>query len=123
MLAPMLQAHTDYRDHLNTIGNEFDGSAVMTDEYGNLLKSLDSLRAKAATEGTVKRQRKMEVQSSLMAIDLMFTSLRELRLSLVMHVQFQCALKYLQGYRKALEDLRNVITPLPSKLEDASITK
>jgi len=123
MLGPILQAHTDYRDHLNTIGNQFDGSSVMTDENGALLRSLDSLRAKAASEGTVKRQRKMEIESSRMAIDLMFTSLRELRLSLVMHVQFQCALKYLQGYRKALENLRKVIAPLPNKLQDASITR
>jgi hypothetical protein len=123
MLAPMLQEHADYRDHLQKIGDEFDGSGLLTGDNGQSLSSLDTLRAKSANLGTVKRQRRMEIQSSLLAIDLMFTSLKELRLSLVMHVQFQCMLSFLQKYRKALEELRNVIEPLPALLEDASITK
>jgi len=81
------------------------------------------LIAKAAAAGTIERQRKMEIDSSLLAIDLMFTSLKEMRLAFVMHVHFQCTLKYLEKYRKALEKLRKFIQPLPEKLRDASVVK
>lgn len=120
MLKPILDAHSKYKDHLLIIGNEFDNEGILTDKKGKPLKALEALQAKTANIGTLKRQRQMEIDSSLLAIDLMFTSLKELRLSFVMHVRFQCTLKFLDKYRRALENLRNIIEPLPIQLEDAS---
>jgi hypothetical protein len=123
MLGPILQSQSDYRNYLNQLMLMFYNSGTYTDAAGAQLSGLNMIQAKSASFGTLIRQNKMEVQSSLLAIDIMFTSLKELRLSLVMHVQFQCTLKFLEGYRKALEELRKVIDPLPALLEDASITK
>lgn len=120
LLGPILDAYTDYKNNLSTLGKKFDGDGQITDEDGEPLPALQMLTAKSAN--TFKRRRQMEIDSSLLAIDLMFTSLKELRLSFVMHVHFQCTLGFLDKYRRALEDLRNVIEPLPGQLEDASIS-
>ncbi|MBU0705725.1 hypothetical protein KJ657_02415 [Patescibacteria group bacterium] len=122
LLDPILQTHADYRNYLQTLGDQFKGTGVITDEDGKPVNQLAAIKIKSANLETVKRQTKLEVDSSLMAIDLMFTSLKELRLSFVMHVHFQCTLKFLDKYRRALEDLRNVIEPLPGQLEDASVS-
>lgn len=123
MLNPVLEAYSAYRDHLNKLGKEFDDGGLTTDDQGKPLSQLEMLKAKSAQQGTIKRQRKQEIESSLLAIDMMFSSLKELRLSLVMHVQFQCTLQYLEKYRTALGDLRTVIEALPSLLEDASVAR
>ena len=123
MLGPVLQAHADYKNHLNALAKEFEGTGTNTDDAGNALVGIQALNAKAVNLTNTKRQRQLEIDSSLLAIDLMFTSLKELRLNFVMHVHFQCTLKFLEKYRKSLEDLRSVIEPLPAQLEDASITK
>lgn len=123
MLAPILDAHASYKNHLNTLGKEFDDSGVSTDKAGNELVGLEALNDKAVRLGSLRRQRQLEIDSSLMAIDLMFTSLKELRLNFVIHVHFQCALSFLEKYRKSLENLRSVVEPLPGQLEDASVTK
>lgn len=117
MLAPILEAYADYRDHLEKLAGEFKNKGIISDD------SDEALNARDITISNFKRQRELEIQSSLMVIDLMFSSLKELRFSLVMHVQFQCMLQYLEKYRKALEELRNVIEPLPDQLKDASVTK
>jgi hypothetical protein len=122
MLDPILQAYSDYKRTLIKLGGEFDGEGKITDEAGEPLSAFDALQAKSTNIGTLKRQRQMEIDSALLAIDLMFTSLKELRLSFVMHVRFQCMLKFLDKYRRALEDLRNVVEPLPIQLEDASVS-
>lgn len=121
MLPPILTEYASYRSHLLKLGQQFDGEDLLMDESGKALGMLDALNAKSANFGTLKRQRQMEIDSALGAIDLMFSSLKELRLAFVMHVRFQCTLKFLDGYRRALEDLRKVIEPLPNLLEDASI--
>lgn len=123
MLPPILEEHAAYKKHLLTIGNDFDSEGVITDAKGEALRQLDALNAKNADIGTLKRARSNEIDSSLMAIDMMFTSLKELRLSLVMHVNFECTLQFLEKYRKALAELRKFIEPLPAQLQNASITK
>ncbi len=120
MLKPILDAHNAYKENLNEIGKDFYLASTITNEKGEPLTGIQLLTAKSAS--TIERQRQMEIDSSLMAIDLMFHSLKELRLAFVMHVHFQCTLKFLDQYRRALENLRNVIEPLPIQLEDASIS-
>jgi hypothetical protein len=123
MLGPILEAHTDYTNLLNAIGDSFGSSGKVIDEAGRQLTGAEGLMALSEQLGTARRQRELEIISSLVAIDLAFTSLRELRLSFVMHVHLQCTLQALEKYRKALAKLRKVITPLPDQLRDASITK
>lgn len=120
MLEPILKAHSAYARSLQELGDNFGIDGVMTDEDGNDLKLLDSLFAKEKQLATITRRIKLEINNSLLAIDMMFTSLRELRQAIVIHVHFQCTLKYLEKYRKELEKLREVIEPLPDQLEDAS---
>lgn len=138
LLGPVLQAHTDYKNHLNELGQKFnyvgkvregqtgedeDSSDGESEEEGRELSGAEALIAKAAAAGSIARQRQMEIDSSLVAIDLMFASLKELRLAFVMHVHFQCTLKFLEKYRKALGKLRKLIQPLPDQLRDASVVK
>ncbi len=120
MLTPILQAHADYRNHLNAFGSEFDRNGIITDEDRKPVDQLKAIVTKNTNLKTITRQRQIEIETSMLAIDLMFTSLKELRLSFVIHVHFQCTLKFLDKYRQALEDLRDVIEPLPVQLEDAS---
>lgn len=123
MLGPILQEQTDYKNYLQTLGAAFDTEGVTTNDQNQNLSQLNQLAAKQTQIQTLKRQREQEIESSMIAIDLMFSSLKELRLSLVIHVHFQCTLQFLEKYRGVLEDLRNVIEPLPDQLQDASVSK
>ena len=108
MLTPILQAHSDYRDFLEDLEQKFSSKGTITDKQQVL------------NYETFARQKNLEIQSSLASIDMMFTSLRELRLAFVMHVHFQCMLKNLDMYRRKLGELREIIEPLPDQLRDAS---
>lgn len=121
MLGPVLQAHTDYKKYLNQLGQSYSDSGVETDSKGGLLTGTEQYMAKSAFFGNAERKRQMEIDSSLVAIDLMFTTLKELRLAFVMHVHFQCTLKYLEKYRVSLGGLRKLIMPLPGQLRNASV--
>lgn len=121
MIEAVLQSHTDYKNYLNELGKTYSNEGVETSDDGKNLGLAEQLIAKAAYFPSLQRQRQMEVDSSLVAIDLMFSSLKELRLAFVMHVHFQCSLKYLEKYRKSLGALRRLIVPLPDQLRDASV--
>ena len=82
-----------------------------------------SLTEKSNFIAEIERSTQTEIDTSMVTIDLMFTSLKELRLAFVMHVHFQCTLKYLDKYRDTLGELRKLIVPLPGQLRDASVTK
>lgn len=119
MLKPVLQAHTDYNNYLNALVEDFLNKGKILDNAG---------REKSANEKSnfiteVERNAQTEIDTAMMTIDLMFTSLKELRLAFVMHVHFQCTLKYLDKYRDTLGELRKLIVPLPGQLRDASVTK
>lgn len=64
-----------------------------------------------------------ELQNAIVALNTSFISLKELRQAFVIHVHFQCLLKNLEFYRRALENLRRVISALPPIIKDASISK
>ncbi len=122
MLFPVLQEHSEYKDHLTFLSNTFAGGGSETNAEGQILTGTQQLEKKSILLREVERLKEMEIDSSLLAIDLMLTSLKELRLAFVMHVHFQCTLKFLEKYGLALEKLRKVIVPLPDQLRDASIT-
>lgn len=121
LLGPMLETHASYKNHLRKLGDQFDKKAKATDSQGETLKGIEAMIAKEAFSSTVSRQRELEISSARLAIDLMFTSLKELRLSFVMHVNFQCTLQFLDKYRLSLEKMRKVIDSYPTKLENASV--
>jgi len=123
MLKPILEAHAKYKSHLNSLGTSFASEIKTTNMNGRVLTGIKAVVEMDSAIGEAKRQRELEIISSLAAIDMAFASLKELRLSIVMHVHFQCTLKYLEKYRTALENLRSVIDILPGELRDASVTK
>ncbi len=123
MLGPALQAHKDYKDYLNALGKDYANRGVETDSSGNQKGNADGLNSKANSLDELGRERQVEIDSAMVTLDLMLTSLKELRLAFVMHVRFQCTLKFLDKYRSKLGDLRKLIQPLPGQLRDASITK
>lgn len=116
LLGPLLQAHSDYDLKLGELLGLYQ-------REGENDKETDTFSKKAETLRKNERQKQLEVDSSVVTMDVMLTSLKELRLSFVMHVRLQCTLKFLEKYRIALEGLRKVIDKLPRKTKDASITK
>jgi hypothetical protein len=64
---------------------------------------------------------KNEIQDSLSALDTALNSLKEMRKAFAMHVHFQCMLRNLEDYRRAMENLRSVVSGLPNVIENASM--
>lgn len=119
MLASVLQAQADYKNYLNAFTKTFLNKGKILDNAGRE----KSLTEKSNFIAEIERSTQTEIDTSMVTIDLMFTSLKELRLAFVMHVHFQCTLKYLDKYRDTLGELRKLIVPLPGQLRDASVTK
>ena len=119
MLAPVLQAQADYKNYLNAFAKDFLNRGSILDNNGRE----KNINEKSNFIATIERSTQTEIDTSMVTIDLMFTSLKELRLAFVMHVHFQCTLKYLDKYRDTLGELRKLIVPLPGQLRDASVTK
>ncbi len=122
MLGPVLKAHSDYSAHLNELGESYSSLVFYVGDLPIRATSDEGLYERTSTVERINLERQMEIDSSLVTIDLMFSYLKELRMAFVMHVHFQCTLKGLEKYRKALEELRNLIEPLPDQLRDASIS-
>jgi hypothetical protein len=61
-----------------------------------------------------------EIQDSIIALDSAFEALKELRVSFVLHVHFECMLKNLALYQRLLGNLRSIVTVMPSVISDAS---
>ncbi len=116
LLGPLLQAHSDYDLKLEELLDLYRNEGENDKETDGFNEKVDNIKKN-------ERQKKLEIDSSTVAMDVMLTSLKELRLSFVMHVRLQCTLQFLEKYRVALEGLRKVIDKLPRKTKDASITK
>jgi len=123
MLEPILTAYNDYRDYLDSLLKAYLKSPSETNEEGEMITGTDKFYSKTSNLTQIERELQMEIEAARVSIDIMLHSLKELRSSFVMHVHFQCTLKYLEKYRRELERLRRWIDPLPSQLRDASITK
>jgi hypothetical protein len=123
MLPPLLELHSDYSEHLNKLIELYLLEGHEKGEDGKNLGGSDLLVTLNRNAGLLERQVIYELQNSLVAINLSFISLKELRTAFVMHVHFQCMLNNLEKYRKALENLRVIIDVLPGRLEDASMSQ
>lgn len=123
MLTAVLTAHQNYEKYLNELFKAYSNNPTEENAQGNSARGADLLIKVANNLSTFDKEKQMEIDGSLVGIDLMFTYIKELRQAFIMHVHFQCTLKYLEKYRRELEKLRNLITPLPDQLRDASVTK
>lgn len=119
LLGPILKAHSDYDENLSELLSLYQKEG----ETNEALEGTKKFSQKSRNSQELDRQKTLEVESSLVAMDVMFHSLKELRLSFVIHIKLQCSLKFLEKYRIALEGLRKVVDKLPRKTKDASITK
>jgi hypothetical protein len=123
MLGPLLKTHKAYTEHLDAILNIYQQFGVEKGGDGQLLEGTQAFSQRIKKSSSFTAQIKAEKENALIAMNMAFISLRELRLSFVIHVQFQCMLNNLETYRKFLEDLRTIVTLLPSRLENASMSQ
>jgi hypothetical protein len=118
LVGPMLDNYNLYVSYLQ----------ALYDAEINLSPSQDATGTTRFEEAYTKNQSlkqvvENEVQDSLAAMDTAFTGLKDMRQAYTMHVQFQCMLKNLEFYRRAMENLRKVIMALPSVVINASMSK
>jgi hypothetical protein len=116
MLTPVLETHRDYKNHLESMANVYRNRQASS-------QTPSTIGERAGTAAGIERRIKSEIDSALVALDLAFTSLKELRLAFTIHVRFQCLLKHLEKYRKVLGEIRTIVVALPNKLRDASVTQ
>lgn len=111
MLPPLLETYNSYTDHLDKLIGLY--SVIGEEEGGEDVKTRVIIGATRKTD--------TEKQNALVAMNITFASLKELRLAFVMHVHFQCILNSLDKYRKKLKDVRVIVDSLPFELQDASM--
>jgi len=117
LLQPILESYNKYSVFINYILGKIESYPTISGSSSNVLvSSYDNLDKLKLIMGN-------EITDSLVALDAAFTGLKELRLSFVMHVHFECMLKNLEIYRRMLASLRTIVSTLPSVIEDASMHK
>lgn len=119
VLEPALNALSSYKAYLEDLKSSYSRLGVL-EKKGSSAKELSG---KLQALNAIQRQTDAEVESALVALDISFGSLKELRGSLVMHVHLQCLLNSLEKQRKVLASLRRVMEGLPRALRDASMSK
>ncbi len=123
LLPPLLKTHSEYSDMLNKIVPKYEQDGTESTEDGESFSWGELFDAKSSASRKLRNYIDTEIDDSLIAIDITFITLKELRIAFVMHVQFQCMLNNLEKYRKVLESIRTIIGCMPGALRDASITK
>ena len=123
LIPPLLKIHQEYANMLNKIAPKYEQEGTESGEGGENLSVTGLFAAKSKASRELRSYIESEIDNSLVAIDITFTTLKELRMAFLMHVQFQCMLNNLEKYRKALESIRTIVSCLPAHLEDASVTK
>jgi len=114
LINPLQSAYNDYVDHLNLLFRMLSNSPpsnaepamAMVEKYNIFFSLVES-----------------EIQDALNAMEGAFIGLKEMRQAYMMHVHFQCMLKNLEVYRRAMENLRKVISALPDVIVNESIHK
>ena len=123
LLPPLLEIHREYSNMLEKIAPKYEQEGDEKGEDGEILNWNQLLSVKSSASGKIRSYVESEIQNSLVAMDITFTTLKELRLAFVMHVQFQCMLNNLEKYRKVLESIRTIVSCMPAALDGASMTK
>lgn len=114
LLKPLLLAHSQYVEYLRAIYNQASVSPTV-DEAAR-----DQFWLIVDRNEFFKQLVENEAKDSIVALDAAFNGLKELRQAFTIHVRFQCMLRNLDHYRRALENLRSVMWVIPSLIEDAS---
>jgi len=123
-IAAILQkVHREYDAHLTKLLNSYKKVGRERNERGNLLSPLNALLVRGLISSEFEILTKLEIENALVAMDMTFITLRELRLALIMHIHFECMMKNLEKFRSYLESLRIIIDLLPDRLEDASMSQ
>ena len=73
--------------------------------------------------GQAKDMIEKEEEMSKIALDTTLYSLDNLRNAFVIHVRFQCMIKYLDRYRKMAGNIRKIISDMKDRLKNASTTQ
>jgi hypothetical protein len=120
LLLPLLDTNAAYSEYLDALVTLYQ---MQGREGGSDDTAIDAFLAAAQKYTNINLLVDMEKEVSLVVMNMAFIELKELRSSFVMHVQFQCMLNNLEKYRKWLGDIRTIVEGLPTKLEDASISK
>jgi hypothetical protein len=125
MLPPLLEIHGIYSDFLDALVLKYklEGRETEISDEDLNPTAIDQLLAMSTAYTGINRQVDVEKENALVAMDIAFKSLKELRLAFFMHVQFQCMMNNLEKYRKWLEDIRVIVDSLPDRLRDCSMTK
>lgn len=120
----LLEVNKRYGDHLDNLVSLYQGQGVETeDSEGGVLDALEAFKTGIAEANKFEKKVKVEKENTLVAMDITFKTIKELRLAFVMHIHFQCMLNNLDKYRTLLGDIRRIIQNLPNRLEDASMSK
>lgn len=123
-LPPLLSTYNSYSKHLTKLQKLYTAEGI--EEYsegGDELTAVQALIASGIVLKGIDRQITLEKENALVAMDMTFAALKELRFSFVMHVQFQCITQSLGKYRDHLLKLRTIVSGFPTKLKDASMSK
>ena len=121
LLPPLLENHREYSEFLDKIIPAYQKQGTEKQEDGKAMPAIQFLLTKSQEERELRQRVESEKENALVAIDIAFITLKEMRLAFVMHVHFQCMLNNLEKYRKILEDIRVIAECLPNHLKDASM--
>jgi len=125
MLPPLLEIYNEYSDYLDALVILYEAkgreNAIPDEELS--LTAIDQFAEAIKAYTGIDRIVKLEKENALVAMDIAFKSLKELRLAFFMHIHFQCMLNNLEKYRKWLADIRTIVEGFPLMLEDASMVK
>ena len=118
LLKPLLEYYNEYVAHLQRLFQDVSNK-IVTSNNGEVRKFEEMVTRNKTLRLLVEN----EVGDAIAALDGTFIGLKEMRQAFVMHVHFQCMLKNLEFYRRAMENLRRVISAIPSVVENASTHK
>lgn len=121
LLIPLLDIYNKYGDYLDSILVPYAKQNKSNDDSEKDL--YDLISQTIARSEKAERLIENEKESALVAMDTSFYSLKELKTAFIMHVNFQCMMQSLGKYRNILEDIRNIVDDLLTRLPDAAKSK
>lgn len=113
LMPKALNALSDYQLFLSQLNRTLN--ELIPEEGGN------DIQARSLKIQEKRNQINDEAQSSLIALEVSFNSLKELRFSFVFHVRLQCIINQLGAYQKRLANIRGVVDGMPNALKNASV--
>jgi hypothetical protein len=116
LVPPLLGAYNNYSALISYFVDKLQQGTGVNGTYTNLNAETENYKP-------IQLIMENEVQDSIMALDSAMQTLKELRISFVMHVRFECMLKNLELYRRLMANLRSIVTVMPSIISNASMHK